>query len=99
MARFDVYGRPGGAGYLLDCQADVLSQLSTRFVVPLLPPDAAPPASHRLNPSFRVEGEEMLMFTQFAASMPVRELGAPVSSLADEHSAIMNALDMLMTGY
>ncbi|SMF61262.1 CcdB family protein [Allosphingosinicella indica] len=99
MARFDVYRQPGASGYLLDCQAEVLSQLSTRFVVPLIPPDAAPPASHRLNPSFRVDGEEMLMFTQFAASVPVRELGVPVASLGDEHGAIMNALDMLMTGY
>ena len=35
MARFDVYDRPGGAGYVLDVQADVLNELNTRIVVPL----------------------------------------------------------------
>jgi toxin CcdB len=39
------------------------------------------------------------MYTQFAASIPVRDLGEHVCSLADEHATIMNALDMLLTGY
>jgi hypothetical protein len=29
-------------GYVLDCQADLLSDLNTRFVVPLLPESKAP---------------------------------------------------------
>src|SRR4051812_15433939 len=32
MARFDVYARRARPGYLLDCQADVLSSFDTRFV-------------------------------------------------------------------
>ena len=39
------------------------------------------------------------MVTQLAAAVPLRELGKPVESLAAEHAAIMNALDMLLTGY
>lgn len=99
MARFDVYEQQDGPGYLLDCQADILSILNTRFVVPLLPPDEAPKASERLNPEFRVEGKPFIMYTQFAASVPVAVLGKPVGTLSSEHSPIMNALDMLMTGY
>ena len=34
MARFDIYPNPVGAGYLLDIQADLLSGLNTRVVVP-----------------------------------------------------------------
>ncbi|MBS1183360.1 MAG: plasmid maintenance protein CcdB, partial [Proteobacteria bacterium] len=37
MARFDVFPNPGGSGYLLDVQADLLDGLNTRIVVPLLP--------------------------------------------------------------
>ena len=99
MARHDVYRNTEGPGFLLDCQADLLSRLNTRFVVPLLPPDEAPLASARLNPSFLVEGEPVVMYTQFAASVPASQLAEPVQSLAEEHSAIMNALDMLITGY
>ena len=37
MTRFDVYPNPDGEGYLLDVQADVLSYLLSRVVVPLQP--------------------------------------------------------------
>ena len=43
MARFDVYRNPEGSGYLLDVQADLLSDLNTRVVVPLIPAELAPP--------------------------------------------------------
>jgi toxin CcdB len=99
MARFDVYRQPDGSGYLLDCQADILSTLNTRFVVPLLPPDEAPLAGERLNPAFEIEGQAIVMYTQFAASVPARDLARYVCSLEEEHSTIMNALDMLLTGY
>ena len=99
MPQFDVHRNPGGPGYLLDCQADMLSDLTTRFVVPLLPPSVAPLPARRLNPLLRVEGEEVLMMTHFAASVPTRSLGTAVGSLAGEYTPIMNALDMLITGY
>lgn len=84
---------------MLDCQADILRNLNTRFVVPLLPPDHAPPPSRRLNPVLRVDGKQMIMMTQFAASVPRATLGPVVESQSREDSAIMNALDMLLTGY
>lgn len=88
MARFDVYRPTGSPGFLLDCQPDVLNGLNTRFVVPLLPPDIAPLA-----------GETVVMVTQFASSVPLRALGPHVESLAEEQPAIMNAIDMLLTGH
>jgi toxin CcdB len=99
MAKFDVYPIPGASGYLLDCQADLLSQLNTRLVVPLLPLDQAPTSATRLNPCFDINGEAFAMVTQFAAAVPVAELQAPIASLADHDYAISNALDMLITGY
>ena len=53
MARFDVHRRRDAAGYLLDCQADLLSDLTTRFVVPLLPLHAAPRRQIGSTPCFR----------------------------------------------
>lgn len=99
MARFDVHENREGPGYLLDCQADILSDLNTRFVVPLLPPGYAPPPSRRLNPNLSVEGQELVMMTHFAASVPRQALGPVVQSLANQDSVIMNAFDMLLTGY
>ena len=99
MARFDVFRPKTGGGYLLDCQADILRHLNTRFCVPLMPPEEAPIAGERLNPEFRVAGEQVRMVTQFAGAVPVRELGKVVDNLTEEHSTIVNALDMLTTGY
>lgn len=99
MARFDVYSVPGDLGFLLDCQANVLSRLDTRFVVPLLPRSFSPPVFPGLNPIFTVEGEQVIMLTQSASAIPARLLVRPIMSLADQHYVISNALDMLLTGY
>jgi toxin CcdB len=97
MARFDVFETE--QGLVLDCQAELLNGLSTRFCVPLLPSDVAPLAAARLNPEFVVNGERVRMVTQFASAVYVSELRARIASLEGEHSRIMNALDMLTTGY
>ncbi len=96
MARHDVYR--GSGVYLLDCQSDYLAGLETRFVVPLLR-EGEVPQVHRLNPIFSVEGERFVMATQLGSSVPARELRDRVGSLAHRHDAIMNAFDVLLTGY
>ncbi|MEG3143817.1 CcdB family protein [Sphingomonas sp. RT2P30] len=99
MARFDVY-RPGtGEALLLDCQADLLSSLDSRFVVPLMPLGFLANPFGRLNPFFEIDSVRLVMVTQSAAAVPVRALGRHVVSLAHEQATIMNALDMLLTGY
>ncbi len=99
MAKYDVFRRRSGAGYLLDCQADLLSQLNTRLVVPLLPAREAPKPAARLNPVFELEGKPYVMMTQFAAAVPVTELGEEIVSLSDRDIDIINALDMLISGF
>lgn len=39
------------------------------------------------------------MATQFMAAIPAAELRKPVGSLMHEHIAIVNALDMLLSGF
>lgn len=97
MARFDVFALKSG-GYVLDCQADLLSDLNTRFVVPLLPESKAPPPARQLNPVFQIEGKGYLMATQFCAAISTSELEGKVASLHPEDRRIMNALDMLISG-
>jgi len=99
MAKYDVFARRSGAGYLLDCQADLLSRLNTRFVVPLLPVGEAPKPAARLNPVFELKGKSHVMLTQFAAAVPVAELGERIASLRDHDTVVINALDMLISGF
>jgi toxin CcdB len=94
MARFDVY-RLADGGLVIDCQADVLDDIGTRFVLPLLPPGAAPPSNGRLNPMFEVNGETLVMVTQFATSLRTAELKSRVTSLDREHLRIIGAIDVL----
>lgn len=99
MPRFDVYRHPGGRGYLLDCQTDFLSGLDTRLTVPLFLLEDYPRPAAGLNPVFVVEDLSVVMMTQYAAAIEKRRLGRSVGWLATEQDAIMNALDMLLTGY
>ena len=98
MARFDVYPGARGKGYLLDCQADILDELSTRVVVPLVPVGGLPKAT-RLNPMFSISGQNYVMSTQLIFAIPAERLSPTVGNLKDEHPIIMNALDMLLTGF
>lgn len=98
MARFDVLALKSG-GLVLECQADILSYLRTRFVVPLFPLRMASFAADRLNPALDLPDGRYIMATQGAATIDVHEISGVVASLAQAESQIMNALDMLLTGY
>jgi toxin CcdB len=98
MARFDAWPDPDGSGWLLEVHADLLRDLNTRVVVPLMPRDRAPLPAARLNPVLVVAGTGQVMVTQFLSAVPVALLkGAPVS-LTAQAEPIMGALDLLLTG-
>ena len=99
MSKYDVYPNPSGEGYLLDVQTDLLSDLNTRVVVPLLPRSKAPRAASRLNPIFDVNGAQFVMVTQFMAAVPIGFLKQPVGNLAEDYESVTVAIDMLMQGF
>ncbi len=99
MPRFGVFRNPEGAGYLLDVQADLLSHLNTRVVIPLLPLELAPQPARTLNPIFEIEGQRLMLATQFLAAIPQRLLAEHVADLRDKHTEITNALDLLFQGF
>ncbi len=99
MARFDVYANRGGVGYLLDVQADLITSLNTRVVVPLIPLEEAPAAARRLNPVLLVQDVKVSMVTQFMAAVPATELTVPVATLNGDSDAIFAAIDFLHQGW
>ncbi|BBG64888.1 CcdB [Hydrogenimonas sp.] len=101
MAQFDVYKNPNRktaerVPYLLDIQNDLLDGLATRTVVPLM--TGVEPISH-LNPIFSIENSEVVMVTQEMATVPKEYCKTKVVSLEDERSAIVAAIDFLVTGF
>ena len=96
MAQFDVHRL--GDGLVIDCQADLLKQLDSRFVVPLARSADVPTVAQRLNPIFDIDGESHVMLTQAAAAVQRRELGSIVASLAEHSLEITSAIDVLVSG-
>lgn len=104
MAQFDLYRNTNPATrarvpYLLDVQSDLLDPLATRVVVPLCKPEVlkGKPAEG-LNPVFEVEGRRMIMLTPELAGVSRKILGEPIANLSGQRSAIIAALDLLITG-
>ncbi|WP_439143542.1 CcdB family protein [Planktotalea sp.] len=99
MPKYDVFPNPSGVGYLLDVQTDLLSDLNTRVVVPLLPASSAPKPATRLNPIFDFENQPVVMVTQFMAAVPTSILKVSVGKLDEEFEKVTSAIDMLIQGF
>lgn len=104
MSQFDVYANPNEetnamTPYLLDVQADILDDLSTRTVVPLMTQAAVGKPIDRLNPRFRIGDETVFMSTPELAGVPVGILGRKIVSLRDRRDDIIAALDFLFLGF
>lgn len=97
MAQFDVY-RIADGGFVVDCQAEPFADIPTRLCVPLIPQSEAHAPHPRLNPVFEIQGEPMVLLTQFASAIRVRELRSTGTSLERERYAIIDAIDLLLTG-
>lgn len=99
MARYDVYDNPIGEGYLIDVQADLLDELNTRVVVPLVPYAPRMKVVRRLNPIFTINGNQFALFAHLVGTVPAARLGEPRTNLDRHHDEIVAALDMLFQGF
>jgi toxin CcdB len=97
MAQFDVFRLRDGT-LVVDCQADLLSHLPTRFVVPLIANVDGPIGPPSLHPRFAIDGVMHVFAPQFVASIPARELTSPTASLGSEGLRVTAAIDVLMAG-
>lgn len=101
MGQFDVHKDRKAKLYplLLDVQADLLTHLATRVVVPLaLKRTYGIKPMRILNPTVVVRNVEYVAVFQELAAIATAELGDVVGSLAARRSALIGALDFLLTG-
>ena len=101
MAQFDVYENLNDKSrqnilYLLDIQNDVLKNLSTRVVIPLVITNQS---INFLNPKFTINQIGVILSTAELASIPMEILGNKVCSLRDKREEIIGAVDFLVTGF
>ncbi|HEX2839930.1 CcdB family protein [Hyphomicrobium sp.] len=100
MARFDVYRIEGLPHYVVDLQAELLRDLSTRVVVPLVKMgEMEREVAMRLRPCLRVDGADWILNTPELAVVPCTRLSERVANLEDQRDVIVDAIDFLMQGY
>jgi toxin CcdB len=104
MAQFDVYKNPNKETnqpipYLLDLQTELLDNLDTRVVAPLVMADTIGKPIDHLNPRFEIKNDIVFMSTAELAGIPLSALGEHVASLKDQRHVIIAALDFLITGF
>ena len=97
MKQFDFY--PFEHGFLLNVQSDVLCDLKTRLVVPLIFLDEAPLPAKKLNPIFQIGEHSVAMVTQFMSAVDCTDGAEAAGSLSHEHFTIKAALDMAFDGF
>ena len=98
MARFDVYRHKSKtAPLVVDVQANLLSDLASRVVVPLVPATKADrEALPRLKPSITIGARNYILMTTDIGVLAVGQLGAFVGNIEEDHrDDITSALDFL----
>jgi toxin CcdB len=98
MAQFDVYQLAGGE-LVVDIQTELLGDFRSRLVVPLMAPHDAPMRHPRLNPSFEISGEVLVLVPQFMIAVDRSELRRRVDSFDRHYDEIKSAYDMLFNGF
>lgn len=103
MHQFDVLANPepataGWAPYLLVLQHDLLRELATVVVAPMVRADAFGRPAATLNPVFTIADARVVLSVAELAGVSRSGLGQRITSLADERDVILAALDLLFTG-
>ena len=101
MAQFDVHENinektKSNIPYLLDIQNDILKNLSSRVVIPLV---ISKEAINFLNPKFVINEIDVILSTAELASISIENLGNKICSLKDKREEIIGAVDFLVTGF
>jgi toxin CcdB len=84
--------------FLLDIQANLLADLQTRVVVPLIRIRSFGRRATRLHPQFTIDGQDVVMATHLVAAVRQQALGSAVASLHTERDIVLNAIDVLWSG-
>lgn len=101
MAQFDVYRYKNAVHvpYLLDVQVDLLTNLTTRVVIPLVLASKIKKPIKNLNLQFEIEGKKVIMSTAEIAGVSLKTLGEKVVSFHHRRNEIIGAIDFLITGF
>jgi toxin CcdB len=103
MAQYDVYANPSqsaakGIPYVVVVQSDLLDALATRLTLPLAEFDAAAKVPTALCPVVMVKGRRFHALAHYVAPLPAKVLRRPVDNVATQASALVSAIDVVLSG-
>lgn len=103
MEQFAVHRNPNPefaerAPYLLVLQSDLLRDLATVVVAPLIEEGRFGKPATVLNPVFEIEGNRVVLSVTELAGISRRDLGGYVTSLGQARQELIAAIDLLFTG-
>lgn len=92
----EVWRLRDGKRLVLIVQSDLLLQLDTRVVVPVVPLGSFKHLEE-INPVVEVGGQQFVLASQAISSIRIVDLAVKVDDLADRHADVLRALDRLLT--
>jgi toxin CcdB len=79
-------------------QSDLLDGLPTRLTMPLAALDVATKVPTTLCPVIVVKGQRLHALSHYTAPLPAKALKRPVDNVASQASALVAALDAVVSG-
>lgn len=103
MAQYDVYPNPSssaadGIPFVVVIQSDLVDGLPTRLSIPLAAHDTAHKVPTVLCPVITANGQRLHALAHYAAPLPAKVLRRPVDNVAAQASALIAALDAVVSG-
>ena len=104
MPQWDVYVNPNprtraDVPYLVNVQSDLLADLRTRFVVPMVVPTRRLPGlPERMGPVFEIQDQRVLLVPHEAGPVDAGQLKQLVANVRDQSHRLINALDAVISG-
>lgn len=98
MARLDVrrLTQVRGVALALEMQAELLTDIDTVVVAPIMPVSRLPPIAE-VNPVIEIDGQKLAVRLEQLISIPRIRLGDTVTNLVEHEYRIMRALDRLLS--
>lgn len=103
MAQYDVFANPSssvatGIPYVVVIQSDLLDALATRLTMPLAVLEFVGKVPTALCPIIMVKGKRLHALAHYAAPLPAKALRRPVDNVAAQASALVSAMDAVLSG-
>ncbi|MBN9372486.1 MULTISPECIES: CcdB family protein [Hydrogenophaga] len=103
MAQYDVFTNPShsaaeGIPYVVVIQSELLDALATRLTMPLAVLDSVNKVPAALCPVIVVKGQRLHALAHYAAPLPAKLLRRPVDNVSMQASALVSAMDAVLSG-